>query len=194
MGERLITKDKRRARPYQSLSSRYNRKGRKWKWSTAAGVVDIFLSKRNVGEKESSSFLLTTLCSFYQKVVLGKDQQKFPLLGKLIPLWLHHTSFTLRCSDTPCSSSLFFFLVCQSSANVLANAHLQWDWATLALILQTIYFCSICKPFMYNLNIFYNFAVCKFAHWTICIFANFISFICLRLCKSFILHLQSACA
>ena len=71
-------------------------------------VLWIYFSPREIYEKRKNSSFLLTLCSFYQKVVLGKDQQKFPLLGKLIPLWLHHTSFTLRCSDTPCSSSLFF--------------------------------------------------------------------------------------
>ena len=129
-----------------------------------------------------------SLCvAFTKRLSLGKTNKSFLCWANLFhfgcTIQVPHLDVQIRLAAV-----FSFSLVCQSSANVLANAHLQWDWATLALILQTIYFCSICKPFMSNLNILYNFTICKFAHWTICIFANLVSFICLRLCKSFLPH------
>ena len=126
VGERLITKDKRRARPYQSLS-RYNRKGRKlltievihccW----CCGYISL---QEKYTRKGKTAHFYSPCVAFTKRLSLGKTNKSFLCWANLF-----HFGCTIQVSHLDVQIRLAavfsFSLVCQSSANVLTNAHLQ---------------------------------------------------------------------
>ena len=126
VGERLITKDKRRARPYQSLS-RYNRKGRKL---PRMEVIHCCWSCKYISFQEKhtrkgkTAHFYSPCVAFTKRLSLGKTNKSFLCWANLF-----HFGCTIQVPHLDVQIRLVavfsFSLVCQSSANVLANAHLQ---------------------------------------------------------------------